>query len=214
MQRYTGAEEIANSVTHGIGVALSIAALGVFIAQAGLLTESSNAVGFIVYASTLLMLYAASTFYHAAKPVRIKQFLRLMDHSAIFLLIAGTYTPFALVALKGAWGWTIFGLIWSLAAAGIVITLFFMDRLKNLCVILYVGMGWLGAVFIHQLIEVLPSAGLIWLLAGGLAYTGGVVFYLKKNMPFSHAIWHLFVLAGSVFHFICIFRYILPMEMG
>lgn len=209
-KRYSLGEEVANSVTHGIGAALSVAALSVLVTLAALQSDAWRVVSFSVYGATLILLYLASTLYHAIAHDRAKRILRLFDHAAIFLLIAGTYTPFTLVTFRGVWGWTIFGLIWGLALFGIVFTLFFFDRYPIVSVGFYVGMGWLVVVAIKPLVTSLATGGLIWIIAGGLFYTLGVVFYAWKKLPFHHAIWHLFVLGGSVCHFFCILFYVLP----
>ena len=210
--RYSFAEEIANSVTHGIGVGLSIAALSVLVTFAGLFGDAWRVVSFSIYGATLILLYLASTFYHSFQSPRVKEIFRVLDHSAIFLLIAGTYTPFTLVNLRGGWGWTLFGLIWGLAICGILLEVFFMDRFKPLSMAIYVGMGWLVILALKPLLAAVPMGGMIWLGIGGLTYTLGVIFYLWNRIPFNHAIWHLFVLGGSVCHFFCILFYVLPVN--
>ena len=209
--RYSVREEIANSVTHGIGVGLSIAALAVLVTLAGLFGDAWRVVTLSIYGSTLILLYLASTFYHSFRSHRVKEVFRLLDHSAIFLLIAGTYTPFTLVNLRGGWGWTLFGIIWGLAMGGIILEVFFRNRLKWLSIGIYVGMGWLVIIAVKPLLSAIPVGGLIWLGIGGVTYTLGVVFYAWESMPFNHAIWHLFVLGGSVCHFFCVLFYVLPM---
>lgn len=205
---YTLGEEIANSVTHGIGIALAVAALSILVTFAGLFGDAWRVVSFSVYGTTLILLYLFSTLYHAVTAPRAKAFLRILDHSAIFLLIAGTYTPYMLVTLNGAFGWTIFGLVWFLAILGITLNAFFMDRHKWLMIGLYVGMGWLVVVALEPLADKLSLAGLIWLALGGLCYSLGVVFYVWHRLPYNHAIWHLMVLAGSVCHFFGILFYV------
>jgi hemolysin III len=209
--RYSVREEVANSLTHGIGVGLSIAALVILVTFAGLLGDARRVVTFSVYGSTLILLYLASTLYHSFQSPRVKEAFRVLDHSAIFLLIAGTYTPFTLVSLRGAWGWTLFGLIWGLAMVGITLEVLFMNRWKLLSIAIYVGMGWLVVIAFEPLFASVPFGGLIWLGIGGLSYTLGVIFYAWKGIPFNHAIWHLFVLGGSVCHFFCVLFYVLPM---
>ena len=169
-------------------------------------------VSFSIYGATLIILYLMSTLYHSFTNPTLKRIFHLLDHSAIFLLIAGTYTPFTLVSLRGGWGWTLFGLIWACAIAGITFKVFFLDKLRVVSVFFYVGMGWLAMIAIDPLLEVIPFSGFIWLALGGLSYTLGVVFYLWKKLPYSHTIWHLFVLAGSIFHFLCVLWYVLPMK--
>lgn len=207
--KYTPGEEIANSVTHGIGVVLSIAGLSVLVTLAAIYGDAYRVVSFSVYGATMILMYLASTFYHSFTNRRIKAFFRLFDHSAIFLLIAGTYTPFTLVTLRGVWGWTLFGLIWGSALAGIIVTIFLMNRLKWVSILIYVIMGWLVVIAVKPLINGLPFGGLMWLLAGGLFYTGGIIFYVWDNLPYNHAIWHIFVLLGTISHFFCILFYVL-----
>jgi len=204
---YTPAEELANSLTHGLGTLLSLAGLVVLVTLAG---DPLRLVAFAVYGGSLVMLYAASTCYHAARSVRRKRLLRIVDHAAIYLLIAGTYTPVTLVALRGVWGWILFGLVWGLAVFGIIFTLLFVGRFKALTLGIYIAMGWIGVIAGKQLFVALPTGALVWLLVGGLSYTGGAVFYAWKRLPFNHAIWHLFVLGGSICHFIAVYRYVLP----
>jgi len=213
-KQYTVSEEIANSVTHGIGVVLSIAGLSVLVTFAALWGDAWRVVSFSIYGATMVLLYLASTSYHIFRNPRIKAKLRVLDHSAIFLLIAGTYTPFSLVSMRGPWGWTIFGLIWGLAIAGIIVTGFFMNRLKYVDVILYIAMGWLVVIAIKPLYAAVGGGGFVWLLAGGLSYTLGTVFYVWHKIPFNHAIWHLFVLGGTICHFFGMLFYVLPMQQG
>lgn len=209
---YTPAEDLANSLTHGLGAALSVAALAILVTQAALHGDVWRVVSFGVYGSSLVVLYLASTLYHAFRSPRLKRFFKGLDHAAIFLLIAGTYTPFSLVTLRGPWGWTIFGLIWGFAVAGIIFETLFLGRFKRLVVVFYLGMGWMAVIAIKPLIEALPVAGLVWVAAGGLFYTLGVIFYLWEKLTFNHAIWHLFVLGGSVCHFFAIALHVLPMK--
>jgi hemolysin III len=163
-----------------------------------------------LYGSTLLVLYLASTLYHSLTSARAKAVFKVIDHSAIFLLIAGTYTPFLLVPLRGSWGWSLFGVLWGVAAVGIGLKVFFAGRFKRLSTLLYVAMGWMALVAIRPLWVNLPRGGLTWLLAGGLFYTAGTVFYLNRRIPFNHAIWHGFVLAGSLCHFLGVMFYVIP----
>lgn len=211
---YSRFEELANSLTHGIGAGLALAALAILVTFSGLSGDAWRVVSFAIYGACLVLLYLASTFYHAFGSPRLKRLFRVFDHAAIFLLIAGTYTPVALVSLRGGWGWTLFGLIWGLAIAGIVLEVFFIDRLRWLTLATYLGMGWLVVIAAGPLVEALPFGALAWLAAGGLSYTGGVVFYLWKRLPFHHAIWHLFVLGGSVCHFFAFLLYVLPESAG
>ena len=204
-------EEIANGVTHGIGVALAVAALSILVtlaAERG--GDAWRIVSFSVYGATLILLYLASTLYHSFQNPKLKRLFNLLDHAAIFLLIAGTYTPFTLVTLRGAWGWTLFGIIWGLAVLGILFKVFFIDRLRVVSVFFYVGMGLIVLIAIDPLLDVLSLRGLMWLSIGGLSYLIGVVFYLWKRLPYGHMVWHLFVLGGSICHFFGILWHVLP----
>ena len=192
-------EELAHSVTHGLGWAASLVGLVVLVALTSQTGDPWRMVACAVYASTL---------YHALSTTRARHVFQVLDHSAIFLLIAGTYTPFALVSLRGPWGWTVFGIIWVLAAAGVTLKAVFGPRWPILSTALYIAMGWTVVIAAKPLIASVPAAGIAWLAAGGLAYTGGVVFYAWGRMRYSHAVWHLFVLAGSVCHYIAILRYV------
>ncbi len=209
--RYTPGEEIANSVIHGVGIVFGIAGLGVLTAFASLHGDAWHIVGCSIYGAALILLYTTSTLYHSIPLPRAKAILRTLDHSAIFLLIAGTYTPFLLVNLRGPWGWSLFGSIWALALLGIVLRVVHGRRSNVLSVGLYIGMGWAVLVAIHPLLNHVAPGGLLLLLLGGLAYTFGVIFYVWKRLPYHHAIWHLFVLAGSILHFFAILFYVIPL---
>jgi len=200
-------EEIANSITHGVGLIASVIAFPVLLVRAQSTSDSSAVAGAAIFGATLILLYATSTVYHALPISKGKQLFRVLDHSAIYLLIAGTYTPFALGPLRGPWGWTLLVVIWTLALIGIVSKLTIGFRLPHLSTALYLLMGWLIVVAIKPLVETIPRAGLLWLAAGGVAYTGGVVFYNMKRVKYAHMIWHLCVAAGSVCHFIAVLRY-------
>jgi hemolysin III len=204
------AEEIANSVTHGLGLAASLVGLPVLVLAAAGRGDALAVAGASVFGATLVALYAASTTYHAWPPSRTRQRLRVLDHAAIYLLIAGTYTPFTLGVLRGAWGWTLFGIVWSLAALGVVAKLVLGIRHPRLSTGVYVAMGWLGIVAIRPMMEQMPAAGLTWILAGGLLYTAGVAFYAWERLRYGHAVWHLFVLGGSTCHFVAVLRYAWP----
>jgi len=208
--RYTAAEEIASSITHGIGAALGAAALCVLVTFAAFRGDAWRVVSFAIYGSSLVLLYLFSTFYHAIRNPRLKLLFRYLDHSAIYLLIAGSYTPFLLVKMRGPWGWSLFGTIWGLAILGIALNFVLIGRSRMLAGLVYIGMGWLVVVAIKPLVATIPPGGIAWLVAGGLFYTVGVVFYVAKRLPFNHAIWHLFVLAGSACHFVAILLYVLP----
>ncbi|AMX01377.1 PAQR family membrane homeostasis protein TrhA [Microbulbifer thermotolerans] len=209
-KRYSLAEEIANSVTHGLGALLAIAGLGVLCAFAALRGDAWHIVSCAVYAATLILCFGASTLYHAISHERAKAVLRTLDHSAIFLLIAGTYTPFTLVTLRGPWGWWLFGIIWGLALAGLVIQLTPLKKIRALSITLSALMGWVVIAAVEPLVERLAPGGLWLLVLGGLCYTGGIVFYLWRSLRFHHAIWHLFVLAGGVLHFFAVLFYVIP----
>ena len=208
--QYSSNEEIANSITHGIGAALSIAGLTLLVVLAVIYGDAWRVVSFSVYGSTLVLLYLASTLYHSVQHPKVKPILRIFDHAAIYLLIAGTYTPFTLVSMRGVWGWTIFGIVWALALAGIVFKLFFIGRFENLSTVAYVLMGWVVVIAFKELWVSLPMGGIIWLILGGVTYTLGVVFYAWEKLPYNHAIWHLFVLGGSLCHFFAILFHVLP----
>ena len=207
---YTLGEEIAHAVTHGIGILLSIAGLAVLVAFATLYGDAWHITSSSIYGATLILLYTASTLYHGIPQPAAKRVLRRIDHAAIFLLIAGTYTPFTLVNLRGAWGWTLFGLVWGFAVLGVVLETVPKRRIKWLSLSLYLGLGWLVVIAIEPLLDAVAAGGLILLLAGGLCYSLGVIFYVWKRLAYHHAVWHLFVMAGSLLHFFSIFFYVLP----
>lgn len=200
--------ERLNSMTHLFGVGLSITGLVVLLNTASAQGDVWKLVSFSVYGSMLILLYLASTLYHSVRG-RAKAVLQKFDHSAIYLLIAGTYTPFTLVTLRGPWGWWIFGLNWGLALLGIIQELWLGKRTRSLSMVIYLAMGWMVVVALKPLLAALPLAGFAWLAAGGLCYTGGIVFYLlDERMRHAHGIWHLFVLAGSVCQYWCILKYV------
>jgi len=203
-------EEIANAITHGIGLLLSIAGFVVLLVWAALRGTAWHIVACSIYGATLICLYTASTLYHAVISPRVKRALRIFDHSAIYLLIAGTYTPFLLVSLRGPWGWSLFGVIWGLALVGVLFKFWFVERFAILSTAVYIAMGWLVVIAAKPVITHLPLTAIIWLLAGGLAYTGGVIFFAAKRIPYSHAIWHLFVLAGSICHYFAVLSTVIP----
>ena len=203
-------EELINSITHGAGLALSIAGLAVLVTLAALKGTAWHIVSCSVYGATLVLLYTASTLYHSVRSPRLKRFFRIIDHAPIYLLIAGTYTPFMLVNLRGGWGWTLFGLVWGLAVVGIVFKVFFVNRFAIASTVVYLLMGWLVVIAIKPLLMLVPGGGILWLLAGGLAYTLGVVFFAWEKMPYNHAVWHVFVLTGSVCHYFAVLFYVLP----
>jgi hemolysin III len=197
-------EEVVNALTHGLGVVLSIGAGAVLITLAAIYTGAREVVSVSVFVASLTLLYTASTLYHAARHPKWKARLKVLDHCAIFLLIAGTYTPFTIAALRGGWGWALFGIVWGLAVAGIVFKLFFTGRFHGLSTATYVGMGWLVIVALVPLSQVLTPAAMTSLVLGGVLYTAGTLFYHNRRIPYAHAIWHLFVLGGSVCHFVAV----------
>ncbi|HOW45044.1 MAG TPA: hemolysin III family protein [Candidatus Aminicenantes bacterium] len=203
-------EETINAVTHGAGAVLGAAGLAVLVALAALRGDAWHVVSCAIYGATLVLLFTSSTLYHSFRGPRVKHVFRVIDHSSIYLLIAGTYTPFLLVSLRGGWGWSLFGVVWGLALAGIAFQVFFVDRFRLAQTLIYLGMGWLVVVATRPLLQRVPLGGLLWLLAGGLSYTLGAVFYLWKKLPYHHGIWHLFVLAGSVCHYFAILLYVIP----
>jgi hemolysin III len=201
IQQYSAGEEIFNTVTHGIGMLLSVAGLTVLVVLAALHGDGWHVVSFSIFGGSLVVLYGASTLYHAFSKPSIKSFFKKLDHSAIFLLIAGTYTPFMLVTLRGAWGWSLFGVIWAMAALGIGVKSVSGFRFRKLSALVYLFMGWLGIVALKGIVNGVPPSSLALLVIGGLSYTAGVLFYLYRKLPFNHGIWHLFVLCGSAFHY-------------
>jgi len=207
-------EEVMNAVTHGIGTLLAVAGLVLLTVFAYLYGTIWHVVSFSIYGTTLVLLYLASTLYHSFTNERLKYIFKILDHSAIYLLIAGTYTPFTLVPLHGVLGWTVFGLVWGLAILGIALKVFFVGRFKVISTLCYILMGWFIIIAIEPLIATVATLGIMWLIIGGLFYTLGSVFYLWNKLPYNHAIWHLFVLAGSISHFIAVFFYVLPIRLN
>lgn len=216
IQPYADREEIANTLTHGLGTVLAVIGTIVLLFAAGASGAPYALAACAVYGATMIVLYLASTLYHGAgiqrtsdeAPPRLR--LRAFDHIAIFLLIAGTYTPYVLITLRGTWGWSLFAIIWSLAALGVIFELSSLRRFRGAMVALYIGMGWVGLIAIKPLVAALAPAGLWLLFGGGAMYTLGVIFYKLRRLPYHHAIWHLFVLAGSVMQYFSILHYVLP----
>ena len=207
---YTSREELAHSLTHGLGAGLSVAGLVLLVVKSAQQGDAWHVVSTAIFGSTLVLLYTASTLYHSFRNERLKQLLQKFDHAAIFLLIAGTYTPFVLITLRGPWGWSLFGVVWGLALAGVTLKFWLAGRFRLVSTLIYIAMGWLAMVAIKPLVAALPAGGLRLLIAGGLCYTGGTVFYLWKKLPYHHAIWHLFVLGGSVSHWAAVFVHVVP----
>jgi len=200
-------EEIANSVSHGVGLLAALAATPVLVLSAVRHGGAARIAGASVFAAAMVLLYLTSTLYHALPRNRAKRVFQVLDHAAIFLMIAGTYTPITLGVLRGTWGWTLFGLVWSLAIAGVALTAGGGVRYPKLTTSLYLAMGWLILIAVKPLWLRMPSEGLFWLSAGGIAYTVGVVFYAAKRVRYSHFIWHLFVITGTSCHYIAVLRF-------
>lgn len=200
-------EEIANSISHGLGLLLALIALPILVISAVRIGSTRFMIGAAVFGVTMILLYLASTLYHSVTHDAAKKVFRLFDHSAIFLLIAGTYTPFTLGVLRGTWGWTLLAIIWFLALAGIVVKAVPRTRHSWISMVLYLVMGWLAIVAIKPMFELVPVPGIILIFAGGLAYTGGLAFFAARSLRYSHFIWHLFVIAGTTFHFFAVLWY-------
>lgn len=209
VREYTLGEEIANSVIHGLGIGLSVAALVILVAFAALSGDGYKLASAIVFGVALVLEYTASTLYHSFPQPRVKYLFKIFDHCGIYLLIAGTYTPFCLVTLRGENGWLLFGVIWGLAIAGMAVEAFWTYRPRWLSALIYLGMGWMVVLSIRPLVELLAPAGLWLLVAGGLAYTAGTVFYVMKKVKYMHAVWHVWVLAGSVCHFLAVLLFVI-----
>jgi len=207
---YNSREETLNIITHGIGLVLSIIAMVLLLVHGIKYGTARHISSFAIFGSSLVVLYAASTLYHYAKKPNLRYKLNILDHSAIYVLIAGTYTPFCLIVLKGWVGWTIFGISWGLALIGIIFKIFYIGKYDKVSTIAYVLMGWVIIFAIKPLIENFSTNGLIWLFAGGLAYSVGALFYSFKSLRFNHALFHVFVLLGSFCHFMAVFFYVLP----
>ncbi|HET8715110.1 MAG TPA: hemolysin III family protein [Holophagaceae bacterium] len=228
-------EELANSLTHGLGTALAIAALVLMTVTAALHGSARGVVGAVIFGSTLVLLYLMSTLYHAFRGPRVKKVFKILDHSAIYLLIAGTYTPYTLAAIRGPWGWSLFGVIWGLAILGVTLKSVLYARwvpavvpkpvdhlhsvpphpvpprrMKAVSTLLYLAMGWLIVIAIVPLWRAVPAPGLAWLFGGGFCYTAGAAFYVWRRLPYNHAIWHLWVLGGSLCHVWSVLAYVLP----
>ena len=201
----TRREEIANSVSHGLGLAAAIVATPYLCMAAARQPNQAFYVGTIIFVATMWLLYLCSTLYHAWPQTRLKCALQIIDHSAIFLLIAGTYSPFTLGPLRGTVGWTMFALVWLLAIAGIIVKFRTGVRLKKLSLVLYLGMGWIVLLVVRPFVMAVPLETVVWLFAGGIAYTSGLIFFGNRRLRYSHFIWHLFVLAGTACHFCAIF---------
>jgi hemolysin III len=207
---YSIGEEIFHSISHGIGAGLSIAGLTLLVVLAVMRGDVLQVVSFSIYGASLVLLYLASTLYHSFQQPRVKRVFKIMDHAAVFLLIAGTYTPLLLVGVRGSWGVTLLVIIWGIAALGVGFKILFKERFQKISVLAYVLMGWLGVVAARLIVQSIPAGGLIWIGVGGVIYTLGVIFYMLKKVPYMHAVWHLFVLGGSICHFIAVLLYLAP----
>lgn len=207
-ETHTPAEELANALTHGLGAALAAAGLAALLAIGATGDDPLLFAGLAVYGATLTMVYAASTLYHASRHPRLRDLFKRFDQAAIFLFIAGSYTPFALYALGGGWGWGLLGLVWALAIGGIVFKTVFHGRLEWATVAFYLGMGWIGLAALGPIAAGLGPVGTALLVGGGVAYTAGVAFYVWHDLPFNHAVWHVFVMVGSALHFAAVVGFV------
>ena len=203
-------DETANTLTHGLGLVLGLTGLPFLIVMAARYGNAWHIVSCSIFSATVISLYAASTLYHFVRAPRWKNPLRVVDHACIYLLIAGTYTPFTLVLMGNGWGWSIFGVVWGLAAVGVAFKVLWTGRFEFFSTATYIAMGWIALIAAYPILNRFPLGCILWLVAGGLCYTGGVVFYALDRRPYMHAAWHLFVLAGSTCHYIAIIAYVLP----
>ena len=210
---YSEAEELLNRCTHGIGALISLIGVFALISLAAGEHDSYRIVSACVYGGAMVTFYCLSTAYHSVRKPYVRYVFRILDHSSIYLMIAGSYTPFALVTLRGPWGWSLFGTVWGLGVVGAVSKIFTTHRLRFIGPLLYIALGWIVVIALKPLSAALAANGLLLLFAGGVAYTVGVVFYLWDSLPYNHAIWHLFVLTGSACHFCAIFYYVTPLHL-
>ena len=211
-QYYSPVEESINIISHAAGILLSIAGLIIMVIHANLHGSTRHVVSFSIFGASLILLYSASTIYHSVKKQKLRSVMRIIDHASIYILIAGSYTPFALIVLDNPERWLIFGISWGLALNGIILKLFFTGKFETLSTLMYVGMGWLILFAIKPLVHNFSTEGLTWLFASGALYTLGALLYAVKRISLNHAIFHLFVLAGSVTHFVSVFFYVLPVD--
>jgi hemolysin III len=203
-------EEYYNRLTHGLGIALGIIGLFFLIYWAFSVGGFWRIFSAIVYGVSLVFMYTSSTIYHSIQQPKLRYIFKIVDHASIYIFIAGSYTPLSLILLDGAFGWTIFGIIWGMALFGVLYKIFYIDRYRIFSIALYLGMGWMALFALEPIVSNLPAFGVFWLFAGGLAYTVGIVFYVWERLPFNHAIWHIFVLGGSLSHYILVLFYLLP----
>lgn len=208
LPKYTKNEEIMNAVTHGIGAGLSIAGLVVLVVFASMQSDAWKIVASAIYGASMIILYTASTLYHSFSKTKVASKLNMFDHISIYYLIAGSYTPFMLVNLRGGWGWSIFGVVWACAIAGTVLKIIYGNKLRKVSTIIYLAMGWMIIIAMYPFVKNVETGGIILVVLGGLSYTVGVIFYKWKSLPFNHAIWHLFVLAGTVLQFFAVLFYV------
>ncbi len=211
--RYTLGEEIANTVTHGLGVILGIVALTLMVVYATMGGDPWRIVSVSIFGATLIIMYVASTLYHAIPFPLAKRFFRVLDHSAIYLLIAGTYTPFLLVNMRGPWGWSLFGVLWGIAAVGCVFKALFTGRWDVVSTLLYIAMGWVALVAIKPMFAMVPMPAIVLMAVGGIVYTLGTIFYAWGRLPYNHAVWHVFVLVASAIHFFAVLLFVVPMAV-
>lgn len=209
---FSKGEEIANAVTHGVGAILSIAALVILIVYSSLYSDAWHVVSFTVFGSTMLILYVSSTFVHGLPQGKAKDLFEIFDHSSIYFFIAGAYTPFTFIVIKGSLGWTLFGIVWGLAIGGTVFKSFFVKKYLFTSTLLYVVMGWLIVLGWHDISQTLHFGGLFLLILGGAFYTVGSIFYVWRGFKYHHMVWHLFVIAGTATHFFCVLLYLLPIK--
>ncbi|WLD94843.1 hemolysin III family protein [Alkalihalobacillus sp. AL-G] len=209
---YTRKEELVNAITHGIGVVFSIVALVLLVVNAVIDGSVWHIVSFSIYGATMLILYTASTLVHSFQEGKLKDLFEIFDHSAIYLFIAGTYTPFLFVVVKGALGWSLFGVVWGIAIFGVFFKAFFVKRFLFISTLIYVVMGWLVVIAWQPLVTTLPDRGMTLFIIGGLIYTVGTIFYVWRAFPYHHAVWHMFVLAGTAVHFFAVLLYVLPIH--
>lgn len=209
---YSHGEEIANSITHGLGMLLSIGGLAVLVGFASVYGNAWHITSCSIFGVTLILSYGSSTLYHSIPLPAAKRVLKVIDHAAIYLLIAGTYTPYTLVNLRGPWGWSLFGIIWGLALLGVILKTTMLGKISGISTAIYLAMGWIVVIAIKPMLNAVEAGGLLLLLLGGLSYTAGVIFYAWKRLPYNHAIWHLFVLTGSLCHFFSILFYVIPLK--
>lgn len=205
----TVADEIANTLTHGLGLVFSIVATSVMIYQAWQQYDALAVAACAIFGGSLTLVYGSSTIYHAVRSAPLKRFMRVVDHAAIYILIAGTYTPFALISLRSSWGWPLFGVVWTLGVMGVIQKLRKKNRHKDAGLVLYMVMGWMALFVIKPFVEIVPNAGLAWLFGGGVVYTAGVLFYSLQRR-YAHAVWHLFVMGGSFCHVMAVLYYVIP----